>query len=269
MSLRLVSPLVVALALVSARTDAATTTFSFVADTWTNGAVTQGHYLDEATSGTLTKDGITLTFSSTLVGTADPATRNLTYVPSANPTGFNFATQDDANNLNGSLLHYQRFDFTFSQPVLLINLGIDDIDSDKTDLSVGDGFRDAVAAEAFQGQNFGPIGSGYDADFTQNLGSSLSLGTIAAGSGQTLNYVLSGPAGNPNNAPDYRAYVNFGTQPIQSFSLYVFSDRDNAHRISIFQSLFQVEGVELVPEPSSTLLGLAALPLLLRRRRKA
>ena len=243
---------------------------SFHTDTWTNGSTTQVGYKDGATSGSMTKDGITLTFTSSLVGTADPATRNLTYVPSANPTGFNFATQDDANNLGsgGSLLHYQRFDFSFSQPVLLINLGIDDIDSDKSDLLVGDGFRDAVAAEAFQGQNFGPIGSGYDADFTQNLGSSLSLGTIAAGSGQTLNYVLSGPAGNPNNAPDYRAYVNFGNQPIQSFSLYVFSDRDNAHRISIFQSLFTVEGVEVVPEPSSALLGLAALPLLMRRRRK-
>ncbi|HEY1121868.1 MAG TPA: hypothetical protein VGE67_09715, partial [Haloferula sp.] len=233
MNYRLVSPLAAALVLVSASVNAATTTMSFVSDTWTNGSTTQVGYKDGALSGSMTKDGITLTFSSTLVS-ANAGTRNLTYQSSANPTGFNFATKDDANNLNGTLLHYQRFDFTFSQPVLLINLGIDDIDSDKTDLSVGDGFRDAVAAEAFQGQNFGPIGSGYDADFTQNLGSSLSLGTIAAGSGQTLNYVLSGPAGNPNNAPDYRAYVNFGNQPIQSFSLYVFSDRDNAHRISIF-----------------------------------
>ncbi|MEK7954119.1 hypothetical protein [Luteolibacter soli] len=265
MNFRLVSPLAVALALVAARTDAATTSFSFVTDTWTNGATTQTGYKDGATSGSMTKDGVTLTFTSSLVGTADPATRNLTYVPSANPTGFNFATQDDANNLNGSLLHYQRYDFTFSQPVLLINLGIDDIDSDKTDLSVGDGFRDAVAAEAFQGQNFGPMGSGYDADFSKNLGSSLTLGTIAAGSGQTLNYVLSGPAGNPNNAPAYRAYFDFGTHAIQSFSLYVFSDRDNAHRVSLFQSLFEIQ---MVPEPSSALLGLAALPLLMRRRRK-
>jgi len=262
------APLAVALALVSARTDAATTTFSFVNGPWTNGATTQTNYLDGATSGSMTKDGVTLTFTSTLVGTADAATRNLTYVPSANPTGFNFATQDDANDLDGSLLHYQRFDFSFSQAVVLLNLGIDDIDSDKTDLEVGDGFRDAVAAEAFQGQNFGPMGSGIDADFSENLGSSLELGTIAAGSGQTLNYVLSGPAGNPNNAPAYRAYLDFGTTPIQSFSIYVFSDRDNAHRVSLFQSMFQVEAVEVVPEPSSALLAFAALPLLARRKRK-
>ena len=167
------------------------------------------------------------------------------------------------------MLHYQRWDFSFSQPVVLLNLGIDDIDSDQDALGIAsdEGFRDAIAAEAFQGQSFGPVGSGIDADFSQDLGASLSLGIISAGSGQTLNYVLSGPAGNPNNAPDYRAYVGFGTTPIQSFSIYAFSDRDNAHRVSLFQSLVEVEAAEVVPEPSTALLAFAALPLLARRRR--
>jgi hypothetical protein len=265
---RLVPPLAVALALVTARVEAATTTFSFVTDSWTNGTSTQTGYLDGATSGTLTKDGITLTFSSSIAGTADPSTRNLSFVPYLNPKGFNLGTEDDANDLSGALLNYQRFDFSFSQPVLLSSLGIDDIDADREDLSIGDGFRDAIAAEAFQGHNFGPIGSGVDADFSENPGSSLSLGIISAGSGQTLNYVISGPAGNPNNAPAHRAYVKFGNTPIQSFSIYAFSDRDNAHRVSLFQGLFEVHSVTLVPEPSSALLAFAALPLLARRRRK-
>ncbi len=269
MNSRLVSPLAVALALVTARVDAATTTtFSFVTDDWTNGASTQTGYLDGATSGSVTKDGITLTFQSSFSGTADPSTRNLTLVPVLNPTGFNMGTQDDANDLSGELLHFQRWDFSFSQPVLLRALGLDDIDADREDLSIGDGFRDAIAAEAFEGQNFGPLGSGVDADFSQNLGSSLSLGIISAGSGQSLTYVISGPAGNPNNAPDYRAYVSFGDTPIQSFSIYAFSDRSNAHRVSLFQNLLQVEAVEVVPEPTTALLALAALPLLARRRRK-
>lgn len=269
MKTRLAPRLALVLALASAPLEAATTTFSFVGDVWTNGANTQTDYLDGATSGTLTKDGITLTFQSTLVGTADASTRNLTLVTSGNPTGFNLGTQDDANDLDGTLLHYQRWDFSFSQPVVLLNLGIDDIDSDQDELGLAgtDGFRDAIAAEAFQGEVIGSIGSGIDADFSQNLGSSLSLGVISAGSGQSLNYVLSGPAGNPNNAPDYRAYVSFGTTPIQSFSIYAFSDRDNAHRVSIFQSLLQVQAAEVVPEPSTALLALAALPLLARRRR--
>jgi hypothetical protein len=262
-----ISPIAVVLCLVAAPVDAATTTFSFITDVWTNGSSTQTGYLNEATAGTLTKDGITLTFQSSFSGTADPSTRNLTLVTSGNPTGFNMGTQDDANDLDGDLLHYQRWDFSFSQPVVLLNLGIDDIDSDKADLTIGDGFRDAVAAEAFQGHSFGPVGSGIDADFSQDLGSSLSLGIISAGSGQSLNYVISGPAGNPNNAPDYRAFVSFGTAPIQSFSIYAFSDRDNAHRVSLFQSLLQVEAAEVVPEPSTALLALAALPLLARRRR--
>lgn len=267
MNFRFASGLMAALALVSTRLDAATT-FSFVTDTWTNGPNTQTGYQNGATSGSITKDGITMTFQSTLSGDALAGSRNLSLVTSGNPTGFNIATKEDSNDLNGSLLNYQRWDFSFSQPVILRSLGLDDVDSDKLDLSVGDGFRDAIAAEAFEGHSFGPIGSGVDADFTQNLGSSLSLHTIAAGSGQSLNYVLSGPAGNPNNAPAYRAYLNFGDTAVQSFSIYSFSDRDNVHRVSLFQSMFQVEAAEVVPEPSSALLGLAALPLLLRRRRK-
>jgi hypothetical protein len=171
--------------------------------------------------------------------------------------------------LSGELLHFQRWDFSFSQPVFLSSLGIDDIDADRENLSIGDGFRDAVAVEAFEGQNFGPLGSGIDADFSENLGSNLIPGIISAGSGQSLNYVVSGPSGNPNNSPTDRAYVSFGNTAIQSFSIYAFSDRDNAHRIALFQNLFEVEAAEVVPEPSSALLAFAALPLLARRRRKA
>lgn len=269
MKTRFAPCIAVAFALFASRIDAATTTISFVTDDWTNGSSSQTGYLDGAPSGTLTKNGITLTFQTSFTGTADPSTRNLAYVPHMNPSGFNMGTQDDANDLSGALLHFQRWDFSFSQPVMLLNLAIDDIDSEREDLSIGDGFRDAIAAEAFQGQSFGPLGSGIDADFSQDLGSSLSLGVISAGSGQALNYVLSGPADNPNNAPAHRAYVNFGTAPIQSFSIYAFSDRDNAHRVSLFQGLLQVDAVEVVPEPSAALLAFAALPLLARRRRKA
>ena len=269
MNSRLAYPLAVALALVTAQAGAATTTFSFVTDTWTNDASTQTGFLDGATSGTLTKDGVTLTFQSSFVGSADPGTRNLTFVPHLNPRGFNMATENDANDLTGALQHFQRWDFSFSQPVLLKNLAIDDIDADREDLTIGDGFRDAIAAEAFEGESFGPLGTGMDADFSQDLGASLGLGIISAGNGQTLNYVISGPAGNPNNAPDYRAYVSFGDTPIQSFSIYAFSDRDNVHRVSLFQSLLQVEAVSVVPEPSSALLAVAALPLLMRRKREA
>jgi hypothetical protein len=268
MKARLLLPLAV-LSLTVPTLPAATTTFSFITDVWTNGSNTQTGYLNNATSGSVTKDGITLSFQSSFTGTADPSTRNLTLVTSGNPRGFNMGTQDDANDLLGVLQHYQRWDFSFSRPVVLLNLGLDDIDSDQdaTGIAGIEGFRDAIAAEAFQGHSFGPVGSGIDADFTRDLGASLSVGIISAGSGQTLNYVLSGPAGNPNNAPDYRAYVSFGTAPIQSFSIYAFSDRDNAHRVSLFQNLLQVEAAEVVPEASTALLALAALPLLARRRR--
>lgn len=245
---------------------AATTTFSFIADTWTNGSSTQHGYKNGATSGTLTKDGVTMTFTSSFSGTADPSTRNLTLDTTGNPTGFILGTQDDANSLSGSLLHYQRWDFSFSQPVLLTNLGFDDIDSDKTNLTGTDGFRDAIAAEAFTTAVPGAIGSGIDGHFTLTTGTSLIPGVIAAGTGQSLNYVISGPAGNPNNAPAYRAFVDFGSVAVTSFSIYSFSDRDNAHRVSLFQGVIDIIP-QPVPEPSIALLGVLGLPLLARRRR--
>jgi len=243
----------------------AATTFSFITDVWMNGASTQTGYLDGATSGTLRKDGITLSFYNSYSGTADPATRNLT-LDSGNPTGFVFGTQDDANNLGGTLLHYQRWDFSFSEPVLLVSLGLDDVDSDKTDLSGTDGFRDAIAAEAFFSQVPGTIGTGLDAGFLFTAGTGLSAGTIATGNGQSIPYAISGPAGNPNNAPAYRTFLDFGTTPISSFSIYSFSDRDNAHRVSLFQGILEINPTP-VPEPTVALLALLGLPLVGRRKR--
>lgn len=246
----------------------AATTFSFITDTWTNGATTQTGFKDGATSGTLTKDGITMTFQSTIVGTADPATRNLTLDTSGNPKGFILGTQDDANNLNGTLLHYQRWDFSFSQPITLASLGLDDVDSDQANISGTDGFRDAIAAEAFLAMLPGTIGTGIDASFAFTADTSLSAGMIATGNGQSIPYAISGPAGNPNNAPAYRTFLSFGNAPISSFSIYSFSDRDNAHRVSLFQGTLEINPAPVVPEPSAALLGLLALPMLTRRRRK-
>ncbi|WP_035609818.1 hypothetical protein [Haloferula sp. BvORR071] len=264
-----ITTLLVALATCAGLSSArATTTFSFITDTWTNGATTQVGFKNGATSGTLTKDGITLSFQSSIVGTADPSTRNLTLDTTGNPRGFILGTQDDANDLNGTLLNYQRWDFSFSSPVTLTTLGLDDVDSDQADISGTHGFRDAMAAEAFASQLPGLIGSGLDAIFVFTPGTALSGGVIGTGNGQSIPYAISGPAGNPNNAPAYRTYIDFGNTPISSFSIYAFSDRDNAHRVSIFQGTLEISPSTPLPEPGSALLALAALPLLGRRRRK-
>lgn len=241
----------------------ASTTFSFITDTWTNGANTQAGYLDGANSGTLSKDGVTLSFVSTFAGSGIAATRNLT-LDDGNPTGFVFGTNTDPNDLGGSLVNYQRWDFSFSQPIIINSLILDDIDSDRTDPLATDGFRDAIAAEGFSTFAPGAIGSGVDVSF--NSGSGLIAGVIAAGSGQSLNYVIAAPANNPNNDPIHRAELGFGSTPVSSFSIYSFSDRSQSHRVSLFQGKVEVT---VVPEPSVTLLGLAALPLLARRRRLA
>jgi hypothetical protein len=244
----------------------AATTFSFITDVWTNGSNTQTGFLNNATSGSVTKDGVTMSFQSSIVGTADPSTRNLTLDTSGNPTGFILGTQDDANDLGGTLMHYQRWDFSFSVPVILTSLGLDDVDSDQANLAGSDGFRDAIAAEAFLSQLPGAIGSGQDAGFLFTPDTSLSAGIIATGNGQSITYAISGPAGNPNNAPAYRTFLDFGETPISSFSIYSFSDRDNAHRVSIFQGILEINPTP-VPEVSGVLLGVLGVVPLLRRRR--
>ena len=54
----------------------ATTTFSFITDTWTNGSNTQVGYLNEATSGTLTKGGLTMEFQASFAGSGIAASRS-------------------------------------------------------------------------------------------------------------------------------------------------------------------------------------------------
>lgn len=70
--------------------------------------------------------------------------------------------------------------------------------------------------------------------------------------------------GNPNNTPEVRAQVSFGTSQMSSFSVYAFSDRDSDHQLSINSSSFEVT---TVPEPSAALLSVISLGALLRRRR--
>jgi hypothetical protein len=74
-------------------------TFSFLTDTWSNSAGSRTGYLNGATSGTLFKEGITLSFSTSFAGTATSGTRNLEQVTNENPFGFNVATKTDANDL--------------------------------------------------------------------------------------------------------------------------------------------------------------------------
>ncbi len=242
----------------------AATTFSFITDVWTNGSNTQTGYLNGAASGTLTKAGLTMTFQSSYAGTGIAATRNLT-LDNGNPTGFVLGTNADANNLNGTLLNYQRWDFSFTQPVLINSLIIDDIDSDNPNaLTTPNGFRDAIGAEGFASQTPGALGSGVDVEFDFEDPTGLIPGVILAGSGQSVNYVISPAANNPNNAPIHRAYLSFGETPVSSFSIYSFSDRSQSHRVTLFQGIIEVT---VVPEPSAALLGLMGIGLLVRRRR--
>ncbi len=255
------------------------TTFSFLTDTWTNPSTTQVGFLSQtagggnnSSTGFATKDGVTLTFTGTFFGTAvssgvvsgvqGPSFTNAT---SINPNGFIFGTNADINPLvdsagtfSGTVTNYQRWDFSFSQPVILNTLVLEDIDSS--------GFRDYAAAESFTTVAPGAVGTGSAATYTF-FGSPTALinGTATFGANIITAVGVQNNFGNPNNSPEVRTAIDFGTNAVSSFSLYSFSDQSSDHRLSLSSSSFEVTAV---PETSSALLGVLSLGALLRRRRQ-
>jgi MYXO-CTERM domain-containing protein len=275
--------LAIVLSSIACSAQVSATTFSFLTDTWTNPSTTQTGFLSQtaggasnSSTGFTSKDGITLSFTGTFFGTAvssgvvngvqGPSFTNATTI---NPNGFIFGTNNDSNTLvdsagtfSGNVANYQRWDFSFSQPVILDTLILEDIDS----LVGTPGFRDYVAAESFNTTAPGVAGAGSAATYTF-FGSPTDLlnGSATIG-GNTLTAVgAQAGLGNPNNTPEVRTAIDFGTNAVSSFSLYSFSDRNSNHRLSLNSSSFEVTAV---PETSSALLGVLSLGALLRRRRQ-
>lgn len=263
---------------------AAITTFSFLTDTWTNPSSTQVGFLSQtaggannSSTGFVSKDGITLTFTGSFFGTsqsssvvAAPQGPSFTNATSINPNGFIMGSAQNTNPItftttgfSGTVASYQRWDFSFSQPVVLTDFVLEDIDSN----GPTGGFRDIVAAEAFSSSTPGVVGTGLAANYTLGSPSSLLSGSVTFAGNPIA--AIGAPLGllNPNNEPEVRAAIGFGITPISSFSVYAFSDRASDHRMSLNSSSFQVDGITLVPEPTSALLGALSLLTLLRRRR--
>ncbi|NJM36973.1 MAG: hypothetical protein HC845_03355 [Akkermansiaceae bacterium] len=221
---------------------------------------------------TTTTDGVGVTFKATFVGTSIRATGAnsslLNALPGSgiNPSGFILGSSNDNNpltivepttvnnsgvvtivsggSISGSISNYQRWDFTFSRPVFLDAFNIEDIDSNSPS-----GFRDIIAAEAFATGAPGVAGTGIDPTYT--VGASLFTGNVTVG-GQTLSSVVApnnlGTPGDPNNTPEVRARINFGSSAITSFSIYTFSDKSAVHRTSLSNSTFTFS---TIPEVSS------------------
>ncbi len=294
------NPHLILAAMVGLATAAQATTFSFLTDTWTNpatggGTTTQTGFVSQtaagannSSSGTVTKDGITLSFTGSFVGTAvSSSVQSGTQGPSfsnastTNPIGFILGTTNDDNaitfsetSFSGSVTNYQRWNFSFSQPVILQTFRIQDVDSNTGTASAQ--FRDIIAAEAFTTVTPGAAGTGVDAAY--NLGAesatpgdtNLLTGTATFGSNAINAVGAPLDLGNPNNTPEVRTLVSFGSTAIRSFSIYAFSDnRQVNHRVSLDNSEFEIVTPAPVPEPSSALLGAFGLGLCLIRRKRA
>ncbi len=276
-------------------------TFSFLNDTWSTGPVDggftrqTGNTSSASSTGTLTKSGVTLTFTATFVGGANsaapfpanqgaPAGSSLTNGIGSNPSGFLMSTDgnDSAgitsgfNPANGGshsgapttgfATAYQRWHFAFSEPVRLETFEMFDIDN----ISGTPGFQDILGVEAWTAS--GPVTSGTgDVNPTFVLGSSLSQSTLNFDSLTGESVVIISPnasTNNPSSTPAVNASITFKDGfneniPIRAFSLYAFSDINNVHRMTLNQSQFSI-----VPEPSSSALGIITLGCALLRRRR-
>lgn len=276
----------------------ATITFSFLTDTWNGGPLNggfvrqTGNNSSASSTGSLTKSGVTLTFTATFIGGANsggtypnnpPGPGSSMTNGSGNPSGFlmstaandsagittGFIPADGSHNgtaTTGFATAYQRWLFEFSEPVRLETFRMFDIDN----LDSPGAFQDILGVEAWSTTGGFAAGTG-DVNPTFTLGSSLSTSTLNFGSlaGEDVSIISPNRfTDNPSSTADVNADIAFknGSNqniPIRAFSLYAFSDINNVHRMTLNESQFSI-----VPEPSTSALGILTLSCALIRRRR-
>ncbi len=283
-----------------ASVNAQSVSFSFGSDTWdyASGPSTVG-FLKQTpanstivSSGSVTKNGVTMKFGASFVGGADSGTNysglssgsSMTFAPTGqNPSGFLLTTNDNdstglsgtstSSSLSGNVTKYQRWHFEFSSPITINSFLIQDIDN------LSGGFRDILGAEgyiatgynsAFNGNALNvsalpTAGSGIDPTFGLANNSELDRYTLNIGS-QTLRVVSPGEdTNNPSSDPQHRANITFADTQIRAFSIYAISNQSSNHRMSLDNGVFQVT----IPEPSVWILNVLSITCIVTRRRRA
>jgi hypothetical protein len=294
-----------AVVFLTAASDSRAVTFGFTAtnSTWVSTLGTTSGYpaspvaSDTNTNTILTANqtvgGITMTLTADLGGTAGYATRNLYERPASNPVGFNLSTNASYNDIavdgvtntvqtTGNLTNYQRWTLSFSEPVQLTSLVIEDIDNNSAGTMT---FWDFLGAEAFTTATPGAVGTGIDPIWDLSPTTGLIQGSIATPDGSILFVTPSDVTNNPTNDPNYRAGITFGNVYVQSFVLYAFTknapgvpatgvdsvplisgNASNTHRMSIFDGTLEVLPV---PEPGTLSFALVGVVVLAASRRRA
>jgi hypothetical protein len=183
-----------------------------------------------------------LILTSSSIGAAAYTADHFSRIDATFFSGFAFQLDPDTTVNTTTFDNYARYDFEFSFPVQLDSFTLTDVDR-------ADGqWYDAIAAEGFDTQVPGAVGSGFAANYSFEPGTNMETFTQFG----LLGARPTATSGNVQNTPENDATFNF-TESIQSFSIYhwnltaddsaagsqTIGIRGNEFEISVFGTAWQ------------------------------
>ncbi len=248
-----------------------TVSYDFTADTFTHSGGSSTGWDPSELSGSVSKSGIELDIDFSFVGGAAADSNgtpqnldNTTFGSSVFVLALDQATTYNDVDTAPSLTAYFRMDLTFSQPVLLDDFTLEDVDS--RDIGTND-YTDGVFIESYDA-SFGAPGTGSAA--TYSVGSHLREVSAYGGLNVvTLDEAYLGTNDNLPLDPVHQATASLKT-PTQRLSLYYFNTEPPSSGVGSSEQVIAFGNFQVtaIPEPSSGLLGAMALLFVLFIRRR-
>lgn len=256
------------LGLLAAASAANAITVDFVNGTWDHscggGAAGSTGWDSTYTCGSVSDATLTVTLNMSFVGSAAAHTQNATAINDPTFTGFLMGNQSNSDQNGATFDNYQQWLFSFSTPVPVNGLMINDIDTNGS----GNTWRDAVGVETYTGA-FGAAGT--NDDVVMSLSPTTNLVEDAMTYGLQFVNSTNNVASNQNDADsgDYIVTVN-SNGAVDGFAIYLFNTGLNLdqHGVGILGTFDAGPPTGTVPAPGALMLLSAGLLGLRFARRK-